>query len=130
MSSIVILGRVEPDPASTDLILASTDTQPGSLVARREDDYVVLTTSSGPIAITLRLRADELERTLRHPAASSEQATARQVGSSQAYLAIGRREDGDILLRPTLVADATGEISFNLLVTANVREDLFRWLQV
>lgn len=130
MSSIVILGRVEPDPASTDLILASTDTQPGSLVARREDEYVVLTTTSGPMAITLRLRADELARTLRHPAASSEQATARQVGSSQAYLAIGRREDGDILLRPTLVADATGQLSFNLLVTANVCEDLFRWLQV
>jgi len=129
MSSIIILGRLESQSGTDTLILASTDTQPGRLTARREDGYVVLTASSGPLEITLRLRADELLRTLRHPAATSEWATARQVGSSQAYLAIGRREGGDILLRPTLVADATGQISFNLLVTASVREDVFRWLE-
>ncbi|MGQ9907500.1 MAG: hypothetical protein ACUVS2_01575 [Candidatus Flexifilum sp.] len=128
MAAMVILGRVEPHPSA--LVLASTDTLIGSLIARREDEYVILTTTSGPMEITLRLRADELARTLKHPAAlSSEQVTARQVGSAHAYLAIGRRDDGDILLRPTLIADATGQLSFNLLVTAHVAGDLLQWLE-
>lgn len=128
MAAMVILGRVEPHPSA--LILASTDTLIGSLIARREDEYVILTTTSGPLEITLRLRADELVRTLKHPAAlSSEQVAARQVGSSHAYLAIGRRDDGDILLQPTLIADATGQLSFNLLVTAHVAGDLLQWLE-
>jgi hypothetical protein len=56
--------------------------------------------------------------------------TTRQVGTGQAYLAMGLSPDNNLLLRPTIVADATGHLSLNLEITQKVRQTLYDWLKV
>ena len=43
---------------------------------------------------------------------------------------MGLQVDGKLLLRPTLVADATGHMCFNLTLTDEARKILFDWLGV
>jgi hypothetical protein len=45
-------------------------------------------------------------------------------------LAIGLSPAGELVLRPTIVSDATGYIAFNLRITGNTRAKLFTWLGV
>jgi hypothetical protein len=56
--------------------------------------------------------------------------TTRQVGTGQAYLALGLQDDGTLVMRPTIVADATGHICLNLLLTSETREAIMDWLSV
>jgi hypothetical protein len=56
--------------------------------------------------------------------------TTRQVGTGQAYLSLGLQSDGSLLIRPTIVADATGHLGVNLVLTDAVRQALYDWLPV
>ena len=100
------------------------------LVMHREGPYVTISASYGPLEIALRPRYEDLIRTLgRLPAVDGLHFT-RQVGTAQAFLAVGLTPAGELLLRPTIVADATGYLSLNLHLNADVRKTLYHWLNV
>jgi len=97
---------------------------------RREGGYMSISVSYGPLEIALRPRFVDLSRTLARLRPVQGLQTTRQVGSAQAYIALGLREDGTLVMRPTLVSDATGLMVYNLLLTDPVREALYVWLPV
>ena len=112
-------------------IAASQDTTFHVMLSmRREGGYVSISVSSGPLEMALRPRSQELARVLERLVPVSGLQTTRQVGTGQAYLAIGLREDGTLVLRPTIVADATGLMCFNLLIPDAARKTLYDWLPV
>ncbi|MBC8099209.1 MAG: hypothetical protein H7Y11_07180 [Armatimonadetes bacterium] len=100
------------------------------LSLRREGGFVAISVGSGPLEMALRPRHEDLARTLGNLHAVNGLQTTRQVGTGQAYLAFGLRDDGALVIRPTIVADATGHLSFNLLLTDEARKALFSWLPV
>lgn len=100
------------------------------LTMRREGAYMAIAASYGPLEIALRPSHEELARLLGRLQPVQGLQTTRIVGTSQAYLAIGLRADGTLVLRPTIVADATGHFSLHLTLTPDVREHFFAWLPV
>lgn len=100
------------------------------LAMRREGSYLSISCSYGPLEIAMRPRYAEVTRALGRLRPVLGLQTTRQVGTGQAYLALGLQEDGALVLRPTIVADATGHVVFNLLLTSTVRDALFDWLPV
>lgn len=119
------------EPAGVISIAASQDTTFHVMLSmRREGGYVSISVSSGPLEMALRPRSQELARVLERLVPVSGLQTTRQVGTGQAYLAVGLREDGTLVLRPTIVADATGLMCFNLLIPDEARKALFDWLPV
>lgn len=100
------------------------------LAMRREGSYIVISASYGPLEVALRPRFEELTRVLARLQPVEGLNTTRQIGTGQAYLALGLQPDGVLLLRPTLVADATGHLAFNLAVSDAARKELYAWLSV
>jgi hypothetical protein len=100
------------------------------LSMRREGGYVSIAVTAGPVEVALRPRFPDLTRVLGRLRPVAGLQTTRQVGTGQAYIALGLRDDGALVVRPTIVADATGHLCFNLLVTSEAREALFTWLDV
>jgi hypothetical protein len=97
---------------------------------RREGDYITIAATYGVLEIALRPRYHELTRVLSRLQPVEGLQTTRQVGTGQAFLALGLRPDGLLLMRPTLVADATGHMSFNLALSDAARKTLFTWLPI
>lgn len=97
---------------------------------RREGVYVAISASYGPLEIALRPRYDDLARVLSRLQPVEGLQTTRQVGSAQAYLALGMRIDNSLVLRPTIVADAGGLFAFNLVLPPNISRALLEWLEV
>ncbi len=97
---------------------------------RREGGYISLSASYGPLEIALRPRFQELARVLARLQPVDGLQTTQQIGTAQAYLSVGLKLDGELLLRPTIVADATGHIGFNLALSDAARKTLFDWLPV
>jgi hypothetical protein len=95
---------------------------------RREGSYVAISVSYGPLEIAMRPRLYELARVLSRLKPVQGLQTTRQVGTGQAFLAMGLQTDGTLILRPTIVADATGHLCVNLLLTDEVRQALYNWL--
>ncbi len=95
---------------------------------QREGGYIAFSASYGPFEIALRPRFQELARVLGrlHPVEGLQ--TTRHVGTAQAYLAVGLKPDGILLLRPTVVGDATGHLGFNLALNSSARQAFFEWL--
>jgi hypothetical protein len=100
------------------------------LALHREGIYVTISASYGPLEIALRPRYEDLIRTLSRLAAVEGLHTTREVGTGQSYLAMGLTPDEALLLRPTIVSDATGHFSINLKVTNDARKQLWDWLKV
>jgi hypothetical protein len=105
------------------------DLQP-RLALRREGDYVAISASYGPLEIALRPRYGDLTWTLSHLQSVEGLQTSRHVGTGQAYLALGLKPDGGLLLRPTILGDATGHFSFNFELTGEVTQSLLAALDV
>ncbi len=101
-----------------------------SMMVRREGDHVLISSSYGPIELALRLPHDELAQKIMRLKPVDGLVTTRQVGSAQAYLSLGLRTDGSLLMRPTLVSDARGHITFNLSLPEDARLALLDWLQI
>lgn len=95
---------------------------------RREGVYVAISATHGPLEIALRPRYEELERLLQRLQPVEGLQTTRQVGTAQAYLAIGMRSDGALVIRPTLVADAGGLFTFNLVLAPDTAKAFMNWL--
>jgi hypothetical protein len=122
--------KVNPDSDSLELFLTNADDEQPRLALRREGGYVTISASYGPLEIALRPRYEDMIRTLSRLTVVEGLQTTRQVGTGQAYLAVGLASDGDLLLRPTIVADATGHFSLNLEIANPARQALYDWLEV
>lgn len=122
--------RVDPGSESLEIYLSATDDDQPILAVRREGTYVTLSASYGPLEIALRPRYEDLIRALTRLSVVEGLHTTRQVGTGQAYLAVGLTSDENLLMRLTIVADATGHLSLNLRLTPSARHTLFDWLSV
>lgn len=132
MRNFEVLDQVSIDNSS-GVITFSTDNQSAGrpvVAMRREGGYIALSASYGPFEIALRPRFQELSRVLARLQPVEGLQTTRQIGTGQAYLAVGLKPDGTLLLRPTIVADATGHLGFNLALSDHARKTLFEWLPV
>ncbi len=134
MRHFVTLDRVEFLEDSGVITLATTDETDSELrprlSLRREGGYLAISVSSGPLEMALRPRYDEVSHVLESLRAVSGLQTTRQVGTGQAYIGFGIHENGTLVVRPTIVADATGLMCFNLLVADGARRELYQWLSV
>jgi hypothetical protein len=132
MRNFELLDKVTADADSGIITLTTQNDNPWLpvIALRREGGYIALSASYGPLEIALRPRFQELSRVLARLQPVEGLQTTRQVGTGQAYLAVGLKPDGVLLLRPTIVADATGHLGFNLAVSDAVRQTLFDWLPV
>lgn len=132
MRSFKTLDKVETD-LETGIISLSKQNDDGmhtQVSMRREGTYVAISASFGLLEIALRPRFKELARALSRLSPIKGLQTSRQVGTGQAYLAIGLQDGGQLIMRPTIVADATGHLSFNLVLTDEVRQAVFDWLPI
>lgn len=117
--------------AATGVITLSTHEDGAShpsIALRREGDYVVISASYGPFEIALRSRYAELTRTLDHLQPNDGLNTTRQVGEGEAFLALGKHKDGSLVVRPTVVGDASGYICLNLTLSPEPAATLIAWL--
>jgi len=132
MRNFELLDQVTVDNASGVITFAAGENSAGRPVVamRREGGYISLSASYGPLEIALRPRFQELSRVLARLQPVEGLQTTRQIGTGQAYLAVGLKPDGVLLLRPTIVADATGHLGFNLGLSDSARKALFDWLPV
>jgi hypothetical protein len=101
-----------------------------SMMVRREGEHVLMSSNYGPIELALRLPYDELAQTIARLNPVDGPITTRQVGSTEAYLSLGLRSDGSLLMRPTLASDARGHLTFNLSLPAEARQALCAWLHI
>ncbi len=122
--------RISTESDSLELFLTSADDDMPRLALRREGIYVTISASYGPLEIALRPRYEDLIRALSRLTAVEGLSTTRQVGTGQAYLAVGLTSEHDLVMRLTIVADATGHLSLNMQISNNARHSLYKWLQV
>ncbi|MCS6870428.1 MAG: hypothetical protein RML95_10110 [Anaerolineae bacterium] len=122
--------KVDSASESMEMFLKATDDDEPRLAIRREGGYVTLSASYGPLEIAMRPRYEELVRAMARLTVVDGLLTTRQVGTSHAYLALGLHNDGSLLMRLTIVADATGHLSINLRLVESVRKQLYDWLNV
>jgi hypothetical protein len=122
--------RVDKSADSIELFFTGAADEQPRLALRREGAYVTISASYGPLEIALRPRYEDLVRTLSRLAPVEGLMTTRQVGTGQAYLAMGLTANNNLMLRPTIVADATGHFSLNIEVSEAARKELFKWLEV
>ena len=130
MRTFQSLDRAAIDTATGIITLTKQDesTSHPSISMRREGDYVVISASYGPFEIALRSRYAELTRTLNQLQPNDGLNTTRQVGTGEAFLALGKRKDSSLILRPTIVGDASGYFCINLTVTPEPAAALIDWL--
>lgn len=121
---------VDAQNGSLELFLSTADDDQPRLAMRREGAYVTISASYGPLEIAMRPRYEDLTRSLGRLSVVEGLHTTRQVGTGQAYLAIGLLGDNSLLIRLTIVADATGHLSLNMMLTSDARARLFNWLGV
>jgi hypothetical protein len=122
--------RNNPDSDSLEFYLDAEDHDQPKLALRREGIYVTISASYGPLEIALRPRYEDLVRTLSRLTVVEGLHTTRQVGTGQAYVALGLSIEDDLLMRLTIVADATGHLSLNLALRPRAKSALYEWLEV
>ena len=105
------------------------DTHP-RVSLRREGSYVAISASYGPLEIAMRLRYEDLHRLLNRLQPVEGLQTTRQIGTGQSYLSLGLQKNGDLIIRPTIVGDATGHMCLNLILTDDTRNTLYNWLNI
>ncbi|MFN8530099.1 MAG: hypothetical protein U0670_15980 [Anaerolineae bacterium] len=133
MRNFITLDQVEiGDPAGIFSLKTSGEGEDSPHLALKvEGDYIAISANYGPLEIALRPRLDELKFALAHmQPLEGLQTTSRQIGSTQSYLALGLRMDQSLILRPTILTDATGHITFNLRVPKEARVKLYEWLNI
>jgi len=115
--------------AATGVITFSVQDDSDTTIAlRREGEYVVLSASYGALEIALRPRTRELIRTLKHIQPNDGLNTTRQVGTGDAYLGLGLHTDGALIVRPTIIGDASGYFCLNLMLAPDAANALKDWL--
>ena len=132
MRNFELLDEAEVDNETGVISLSHHQEVAGSpiLAMRREGSYIVISASYGPLEVALRPRFEELTRVLVKLQPVEGLNTTRQIGTGQAFLALGLQPSGVLLLRPALVADATGHLAFNLALSDSARQALYAWLAI
>lgn len=110
------------------LSMTSTDDPAQQISMRREGDHLSISFSINALELALRLRFSDFTRVLAHMQPIDGLNTSRQVGTGNAFLALGLHTDGSLIIRPTLVADATGYFTLNLKLTPDVHKSLMEWV--
>src|SRR5438477_12591100 len=103
--------KVTPETDTIELFFTNAEEERPRLALHREGAYVTISASYGPLEIALRPRYQDLVRTLTRLTPVDGLTTTRQVGTGQAYLALGLTADNNLFLLPTIRADATGHMS-------------------
>src|SRR6188474_1426971 len=105
MRNFELLDQVSIDADSGVITITPKNDQSAHPVValRREGGYIALSASYGPLEIALRPRFQELSRVLARLQPVEGLQTTRQIGTGQAYLAVGLKPDGVLLMRPTIV---------------------------
>ncbi len=118
--------------AENVLRLGSTEDNPEKpcLHMSREGSFLSLSASFGPFEIALRLNYDDFKRRVErlHPVPGL--ATTLQVGTANSYIALGLTKDGRLVMRPTVVTDASGHITLNLVGSATTYDAVRNWLGI
>jgi hypothetical protein len=130
MRTYLTLDRAEVDADRGIITLTSSDSDalPTHVALRREGEYLAMSFSLGPAELALRLKTAEVTRALTHLQPAEGHQTPRQIGSGQSFLQVGLQHNGVLLMRPTLVSDAGGMLTFNLSLEHAARRTLLTWL--
>lgn len=102
----------------------------GALMLAQEGDKIVISASVGVVELALRLRLDEFKRQVAGLKHVPGLTTTRQVGTVQAFIWLGLTENNELVLRPTLLVDATGKLTFNMIASEACYQRLVEWLNV
>ncbi len=112
------------------LRLSTTDENPENpgLAMSREGAFLSLSASFGPLEIALRLQHADVARRLKdlHPVPGL--ATTRQIGTANSYIGLGLTSQNRLVMRPTIVGDASGRVTLNLVTSADVYQTILKWL--
>lgn len=130
MRNLQTLDQAEVDSGTGVITFCSAENSSvNPIVAmRREGEYVAISASYGALELALRPKIQELTRTISHLQANDGLSTTRQVGNGNCFLGLGARTDGALVLRPTIVGDASGYFCLNLLLGAEAATVLRNWL--
>ena len=129
MRNFLTLDQVTVDTDTGNIVLGA-ERASSTLALKREGAYVAISANHGPIEIALRPRLEELTRALSRLQRVEGLQTTRQVGTGEWNLSLGLQMNGTLLMRPSIVADATGNISFNFALSADVTVRLYEWLNL
>lgn len=99
-----------------------------TIALRHEGEYAPISASYGGLEIALRLRIRELIRTLRSIQPNDGLNVTRQVGTGDCFLGLGLRKDGSLVVRPTIIGDASGYFCLNLILAPDAAQALRDWL--
>jgi hypothetical protein len=126
------LNEVTHDESNDILRITSSAPDNGmmSLSLGREGIYVSISATYGPLEIALRPRQHDLARSLAQIKPTDGLTVTRMVGTGQAHLELGLSESDELVVRTTIVADATGHFAMNMVLSPEVRQTLFTWLDV
>lgn len=103
-------------------------TNNGALTLAQEGDKIVISAAMGALEIALRLRLEELKRQIAGLKHIPGLTTSRQIGTTQAFIWLGLTDSNQLVLRPTLLVDATGKLTINLLTSEGCYQRLLQWL--
>ncbi len=96
----------------------------------REGMYISISVIAGSLEIALRPRLRDLAASLSQLRPTERLSAMRMVGTGHANIELGLADSGELLFRPTIIADATGYFAVNIVLAAPVREALFAWLGI
>jgi hypothetical protein len=125
MRNYQTLDAGEVDAKTGIITLAGNDS---TIAMRREGEYVGISVSYGALEIALRPQIRELIRTVKRLQANDGLQTTWQVGTGNSFLALGLRTDGTLILRPTLINDASGYFCLNFALAPDAAAVLNGWL--
>lgn len=130
MRNLQMLNQADVDTGTGVITFsASEESMVNPIVAmRREGDYAAISASYGAIELALRPKIRELTRTVKQLQPNDGLSTTRQVGSGNCFLGLGARTDGALILRPTIVGDASGYFCLNLMLGSEAAATLRSWL--
>lgn len=126
------LDSVSYDETNDTLLVSCGDQDPCEPVLwfGREGPYLSVSASHGPLEIALRLRQRDVETSLAQLRPTERLTVMRMVGTGQAHLELGLSTAGELLVRTAIIADATGHIAINMVLTPSARARLYEWLEV
>lgn len=126
------LDRVVPGETGDSLLIRcseSPDCQP-VLWLGREGPYISISASYGPLEVALRPHLRDLTSSLAQLRPAERLSATRMFGTGQAQIELGLSREGELLFRTVIVADATGHLAVNMILTPGARARLFEWLGV
>ncbi len=96
----------------------------------REGMYLSISAQHGPLEIALRPRLRDVASSLADLKPTEHLGVMRMIGTGQAHVELGLSTKGELLIRTSIVADATGHFAMNTILTPDARTQLFEWLEV